>query len=74
LVPNDVDETCFGRALVLRTKSGGTNPVYYVLGQNDAGRHIFCVVIRFPDGVGYPVTARAMTDAERRSYLRWRDR
>lgn len=71
--PSDVVGTCFGRALVLRAKSTGENPVYYVLGRNDAGRYIFCVLIWFPDGVGYPVTARAMTDAERRRYRRWID-
>jgi hypothetical protein len=44
-----------GDALVLRAKSTGKNPVYYVLGQTDAGRHLLCVVISFRDGKGYPV-------------------
>ncbi|HEY4330257.1 MAG TPA: hypothetical protein VGN88_11020, partial [Phycisphaerae bacterium] len=47
---------CFGRPLVQRTKSEGENPAYYVLGQTDAGRYLFCVVLLFPDGMGYPVT------------------
>ena len=37
------------------------DPVYYVLGETDSGRHLFCVVIEFPGGKGYPVTAREMT-------------
>jgi len=48
--------------------------VYYVLGQTHAGRYVFCVVIQFPDGKGYPVTARAMTDNEQRRYTRWKNR
>ncbi len=70
--PEEFEEVCFGRALVLRAKSAGQNPVYYVLGQTDAGRYLFCVVISFPDGKGYPVTARDMTDAEKQRYEGWK--
>jgi hypothetical protein len=59
---------------VRRAKSEGENPVYYVLGQTAAGRHLFCVVIAFPDGKGYPVTARDMTAKEKRSYRKWKAR
>jgi hypothetical protein len=69
--PAEVEEACFGRALTLRAKSEGENPVYYVLGQTSAGRYLFCVVIRFPDGKGYPVTARPMTEREKRRYQQW---
>ena len=65
VTPEEVEEVCFGRAFVQRAKSEGENPVYYVLGQTDAGRYLFCVIIQFPDGNGYPVTARPMTDTER---------
>jgi hypothetical protein len=50
--PGEVEEVCFGICLVLRARSGGENPVYYVLGETAAGRHLFCVVIRFPGGRG----------------------
>lgn len=69
----EVEETCFGIALVQRAKSEGENPVYYILGQTSAGRYLFCVVIQFPGGRGYPVTARAMTDKEKRRYKQWRN-
>ena len=73
--PEEVEDVCFGRALVQRTKSAGANPVYYVLGQTAAGRYLFCVVIQFPDGKGFPVTARPMTRKEQRrkdgSYIRF---
>ena len=70
--PEDVEDVCFGRSLVQRAKSEGKNPVYYVLGQTTAGRYLFCVVIQFPDGKGYPVTARPMTRNERQWFKRWK--
>ena len=74
ITPAEVEEACFGETLVQRQKSEGENPVYYVLGQTDAGRYLFCVVIQFPDGNGYPVTAREMTAKEKRRYRKWKDR
>jgi uncharacterized protein len=71
--PQEVEEVCFGQAWVRRTKSEGTNPVYLVLGQTEAGRYLFCVVIRFPDGKGFPVTARLMTRSEHRRFNQWRN-
>jgi hypothetical protein len=55
--PDEFEEVCFGRSLVLRARSEGENPVYYILGQTQNGRYLFCVVIHFPDGNGFPVTA-----------------
>ena len=74
VTPDEVEEVCFGQSLVLRAKSQGENPVYYVLGQTDAGRYLFSVIIQFPDGRGYPVTARTMTDKEERRFKQWRAR
>lgn len=71
---DEVEDVCFSRPLVQRARSRGENPVYYILGQTSAGRYLFCVVIRFPDGVGYPVTARPMTDKEKRRYKQWKNR
>lgn len=72
VTPPEVEEACFNLPLVLRAKSVGVNPVYHVLGQTDNGRYLFCVVIQFPDGNGYPVTARPMTDKEKRRYRQWK--
>lgn len=74
VIPEEVEEICFGIALVQRAKSEGDNPVYYVLGQTEAGRYLFCVVIQFPDARGYPVTSRSMTDKEKQRYRQWRNR
>lgn len=70
VLPHEVEEVCFGQPLVLRGKSKGKSPVYYVLGQAQSGRYLYCVVIRLPDGKGYAVTARSMTAREKRRYLR----
>ncbi|MFY9821891.1 MAG: hypothetical protein WAM82_10945 [Thermoanaerobaculia bacterium] len=72
--PEEVEEVCFGRSLVLKAKATGKNPAYYVLGQTAAGRYLFCVVLQFPEGRGYPVTARSMTENERRRFDQWRKR
>lgn len=74
VTPEEVEQVCFSQPLVLRAKSHGDNPVYYVLGQTNAGRYLFSVIIQFPNGKGYPVTARSMTDKEERRYQRWRER
>jgi uncharacterized DUF497 family protein len=70
----EMEEVCFGKSWVRRARSEGENPVYYVLGQTAAGRYLFCVVIHFPDGNGYPVTAREMTTKEKRRYRKWKGR
>ena len=70
--PEEVEEACFGEAMVRGVESEGRNPVYHVLGQTEAGRYLFCVVILFPDDKAYPVTARDMTEKEKRHYRDWR--
>lgn len=72
--PEEVEEVCFGQSLVLRAKTEGKNPVYYVLGQTEASRYLFCVVIQFADGNGYPVTARPMTPSEQQRFRQWKKR
>lgn len=74
VTPEEVEQVCFGKSLLRRAKSAGKNPVYYVQGQTEARRYLFCVVIRFPDGKGYPVTAREMTAREKRRYRKWKKR
>ena len=68
VTPEEFEEVCFSQSLVLKAKSEGENPVYYVLGQTESGRYLFCVVIQFPDGNGYPVTARPMADKEKKRF------
>jgi len=70
--PSEVEEVCFGLSLILKAKSKGENPVYYVLGQTESGRYLFCVIINFADGKGYPITARDMTQKEKNRFKKWR--
>jgi uncharacterized protein len=70
--PYEVEDVCFGRPLVLTAKGKGENPVYYVLGQAQSGRYLFCVIIQLPDRTGYPVAARDMTHKEKDRYGKWR--
>lgn len=53
-----------------RAKSQGHNPGYDCFGQTQSGRYLFCVVIAFPDGNGFLVTARPMATQETRRSLR----
>ncbi len=62
---------CFGGQQP--AKSRGKSPVYYVLGQTESGRHLFCVIIQFSGGKGLPVTARPMIWKEKESYSRWKN-
>jgi hypothetical protein len=61
ITPDEFEQVCFGQCLVLRAKSEGENPVFHVLGITNGGRYLLCIVIRFPDGRGFPITARPMT-------------
>jgi len=72
--PEEVEDVCFGTCLVQRAKASGVNPVYYVLGQTEAGRYLFCVIIQFPDSNGFVVTARTMTQPEQRRFNQWRQK
>ena len=72
--PDEFEESCSGKCMTDRAKSKGQNPVYLAYGQTETGRYLTCVVIRFPDGNGYPVTARDMTPREKKRYRKWRDR
>jgi hypothetical protein len=39
-----------------------------ILGLTDAGRYLFVVVELAPGNRGYPITARDMTDGEKRQF------
>jgi uncharacterized protein len=74
VLPSEVEEVCFGQPWILRTTSKGDDAVYQFWGQTEAGRYLFCVVRRLPDGNAYPVTARPMDDREKRRYRQRRRR
>ncbi len=74
VTPEEVEEVLFntkGR-VALRAASKGSNPVFNVFGQTKAGRFLICMMIQFPDRNGYPITARPMTESEKRNYKKWK--
>jgi uncharacterized DUF497 family protein len=66
VVPEEVEEVCFGAPLVLRGRDRG----YAVYGRTEAGRYL--AVFLYPRGQGrYSLaTAREMTEPDRRRYQR----
>ena len=61
---DEVSEVCFSaRKHVRRGREG----LYKVFGQTKAGRYLLVVIAQHPDS-WYVVTARDMTESERRSY------
>jgi uncharacterized DUF497 family protein len=61
----EVEGVIFDRASEQRTGREGTVEVY---GRTDAGRRLLVVVVDEGRGVCFVVTARDMTDSERRLY------
>ncbi|MEA3279583.1 MAG: BrnT family toxin [Thermodesulfobacteriota bacterium] len=74
VTPEEVEEICGKKSLILKAPSKGQNPVYYVLGQTFAGRYLFSVIIYFGKSRGYAVTARDMTKNEKRRYTKWKNK
>jgi len=74
VTPEEFEQACTGICLIDKAPSKGENPVYLAYGQTEAGRYLFCAVIRFPNGNGYPITARDMTAREKKRFRKWRDR
>jgi len=64
----EVEEACYSdRRHVRRGRAG----LYKVFSQTDAGRFLLVVLADMRDGVWRVVTARPMSDTERRLYRRW---
>ena len=68
VVPEEVEEALVDDPLVLRTGDGR----YLAYGKTGDGRPLFVVLVSKAGGIVRPLTARAMTDAERRLYRRRR--
>ena len=61
----EVEEMCFGDPWVIRAKGRDKRALY---GQTSAGRYLFVILAGRGSGIFYPVTARDMTQTERRRY------
>ena len=60
--PEEAEEACYYRPYILKGRHGA----YLLFGQSDDGRYLFVVVRYKGNGVARVITARDMTDAERR--------
>lgn len=75
IVPAEVEETVLDDREAVLEKAGPakrdpSQVVYVLLGRTQAGRYLMIVLIYEGRGVGFPVTARDMNQAERRRYSR----
>ena len=62
--PSEAEAACRGHAVVRRGRSGS----YVVYGRAEAGRYLFVVARVLEGGVARIITARDMTQQERRFY------
>ncbi len=69
ITPGEVEEICYGEPWTLRARGQDTWALY---GQTDGGRYLMVILAHRGHGIYYPVTARPMSDAERRRYQRWK--
>lgn len=65
VAPTEVEQVVFSRP---RLMGKGREDVTLVFGTTDAGRHLVVVLSDSEDGRLFVVTARDMTDAERRAF------
>ena len=72
LTPEEVEEAFRGKPKFKRGPKGQRHGErsYYCLGRSDAGRYIFVFFVLKKGGKALIVSARDMTDAERRYYER----
>jgi len=67
ITPGEVEEVIYTRP---RLTTRGKEGIVEVYGTTDAGRHLTIFLSEAQDGRYYVVTARNMTDNERRTYRR----
>lgn len=67
VVPVEVEQVLYSRP---RLVAAGREEVTLVFGTTDAGRHLVVALADAEDGRLFVVTARDMTDSERRTFLR----
>lgn len=68
VTPDEVEQVVFSRDKMIRR--GKDKSVYYIFGQTDSGRYLFIVVKEVSSDTGWTITARDMSDRERKLYKR----
>ncbi len=62
----EVEEVCYSEPYVRRAR----NKTLAIYGQTESGRYLLVILAHREKGVYYPITARDMTDSERRTFRR----
>lgn len=75
ITPEEVEEAVFDdpQAILLRgprSKNRNDSYIYYVLGRTASGRYLVVVLLDQGEGIALLVTARDMSQKERRQYRR----
>ena len=70
VMTDEVEEVLFGRPHIRFWEKGKVHgeDLYLAYGQTDAGRYLVVFFVRKPDQTALPISARDMTDAERRYF------
>ena len=70
IMPEEVEEILFSRPHVRRAERGRVKGehLYVAYGQTEAGRYLATFFIHKGKGAAMPISAREMTEAERRYY------
>ena len=68
VTPQEVEEACYNQSISRKTKDN----LYLVYGQTDAGRYLFIVIRYKVKATAYVITARAMSETEKRYYRKRR--
>jgi uncharacterized DUF497 family protein len=63
--PSEVEQALYGRP---RLRTAGRDGTTLVLGTSNQGRHLLVVIAEAADGRDFVVTAREMTDTEKRLF------
>jgi uncharacterized DUF497 family protein len=64
IIPSEVEDVCFGRHYAITAKYD-RKAIY---GQAGSGRYLLIILVRLYDAIFRPITARNMTQAERRKF------
>lgn len=70
VMTDEVEEVLFGRPHIRFWEKGKVRgeDLYLAYGQTDAGRYLVVFFVRKPNQTALPISARDMTDAERRYF------
>jgi len=66
VIPEEVEEVVFSR--LSRIRKGRGDAIFYLFGQTLSGRYLFIVLRDLGNSTAFPITARDMTNSEKKLY------